>query len=568
MEWMEGCLPPMDLGSVMLPSGGMDFSAGASLHQRAIERILTEPVHEGGEGGVTRWDNFNAVAGHHIHCIRTGAETMEEAREAAWGWALSQMVPPWPRARFESEWQGLLAKDVREKGEIEPEPVVNMGLPETPPEARTKGIETVETVEDLLGWAVEKRSSLNPAPRIDLVQDMIVAGQRHLLVSEGGAGKTFMCMDLALKLTAARSDRAPLYWMGQAITDEAHDGIVVMFTAEDNQDALDRRWKQIDPDMTLRKLAGDRLIVIPMDNIGGSFPLVMNKPHTGEPVATPAWAKFVRLMQELARRGRRIRCVIIDTLNSTLHGEESSAEVIAQYMRALAPITADLGAALIITHHVRKMQGDRKVADGDAMLEAIRGSAAIKDNVRVAIGIWRAPDYKRRLRMMGLPERDKSLYCAELVKANEPLYRGTKYLLRQETGLLEDCTTALARCIDMVAVQRRAWAVFAIGNYADQGMFFCKTGSNGAWEQRGKLHPMLLEMKMAEYREYFEQLVLDGFLIKREVGKKGSTDTWYDLPENKDVDRLKKEDGTSADIIKWDEWEIGQDGVSIEKRIG
>ena len=555
MEWMEGCLPS---GAVALPlwdgSGPMDFSAGAGIDFNRIGAALTTDVHAGGTDGATRWDTFNAVAGHHIHCIRTGVETVEEARERTWGWVLEHMKPAWERQRFDAEWQGLLNHDVRDKGEIVPVEQ-GFGLPAAPEEiAGRKGIEPLETIEDMLSWAVAKRSSLEPAPRIDLVQDMIVAGQRHLLVSEGGAGKTFLCMDLMLKIAASRADYPTLFWLGQPLTEETHDATVVMFTAEDNQAALDRRWKQIDPDFKLRARAGDRLIVIPMDNIGGSFPLVMRKPHGGGDVqVTPEWAKMVRILHGLAAHGHKVKCVVIDTLNSTLHGEESSAEVIAQYMRALAPVTADLGAALIITHHVRKQQADRRVQDADAMLDAIRGSAAIKDNVRVAIGIWRTPDWQKRMRMMGLPPRDKHLYCAEIVKANEPMYPGTKYLLRTNGGLLDDCTKSLASAVDTVELEMKLWIRFAIEQYAEQGFFFTKGGDgSGIWIMKHLLHPMFhTGVTRDELMAVVDKMLRDRVIQTRKVDKAGSLKAvFFDLADAPD-ERIASEKGSQIEPLEY-----------------
>ena len=316
----------------------------------------------------------------------------------------------------------------------------------------------------------------------------------------------------------------------------------------------------------MRRQAGDRLIVIPMDNIGGSFPLVVRKSFGGDVMASPEWAKMVSILYALVARGEEISCVTIDTMNSTLHGEESSAEVIAQYMRALAPVTAELGAALMITHHVRKAKDDRRVSDADAMLDAIRGSAAIKDNVRVAIGIWRAPDYAKRLAMLGKPVRDKALYCAEVVKANEPMFSGTKFLLRQDSGLLDDVSRALASAVDTVALMRRVWLLFAIEEYAKQGIFFNKRGEgSGVYEMQHLLHPILQEMTRQEMLDMVNDMLRRKLIITRKVaGGSGSNKAvWFDLPDGDDEQEAAPK-GSKPEAVKYEEWAYDSSSMSVE----
>jgi len=572
MEWMDGEMPIM----VQLPVAGpgmMDFSAGAGMDPHGLATAMTVPVLEGGSDDRNRWSVFNQVAGHYIHCARLGSMSLEEAKGAVHGWMLAQMSPPWPEPRFETEWAALLNKDVAAKGPMAPAGGVAgaaqaFGLPE--PMIHAAGIEKIETVEDMLSWAAARRSSDSPKPRVDLVTDMIVAGQRHLLVAEGGAGKTFLSMDLALKVASSSPEYPTAFWLGQMVSPEAHDATAIMFTAEDNQDALDRRWHRIDPGMKLRRRAGERLIVIPMDNIGGSFPLVMNKPHGGGAVmATPEWARMVSVLYALRDSGRKVGLVIIDTLNATLHGEESSAEIIAQYMRALAPVTAELGAALVITHHVRKVKDDRKVTDAEGMLDAIRGSAAIKDNVRVAIGIWRAPDYKRRLRLMGLPEEDKRLYCAEVVKSNEPMYRGTKYLLRQDTGLLEDISISLAQQVDVVEVERMAWLHAAITAYAErEDWWFVKSsGAHSLFEKRALLPEILRELTRKELIDLADRMLNAGILVHCYVNNASTkTASYLDTNERRNQSRRMEKGDKSVQQIDWSRWWFNQGNMTVEER--
>src|SRR3546814_20793929 len=83
-------------------------------------------------------------------------------------------------------------------------------------------------------------------------------------------------------------------------------------------------------------------------------------------------------------RGGWVSAVIVDTLNATLHGEENSAAVIQEYVRAIAPICGELGAAFVVTHHIRK-QGKEPIRDMDDIdrKSVVRGK---RESVRVTLG--------------------------------------------------------------------------------------------------------------------------------------------------------------------------------------
>ena len=490
--------------------------------------------------------------------------TLENAKELARCWVETHMVPPWPAARFESEWRGLLNADLRNHGPMPEDaptaPAQAQDMPQFEQNEIVERIgakyEPIESVEDLLSWDVDDRSDENPTARIDLVENLIVAGQPHIFVAEGGAGKTMLALDLGLKIAASARSEGQLFWMGQPITREAAGASVVMFTAEDNQAALNRRWAKIDPGKRLRKLAKGHLIVVPMQNTG-QFKL--NTRDKNDSVApTREWANRLKLLAEMQQRGHNIRLVVIDTLNTTLNGDESSSADISDYMSMITELTSKLGAAVIIVHHVRKPTGKdprNRITDGDDMLDAIRGSAAIKDNVRVAIGIWRAPDYRKKLPMMGLPAREKTLYCAEIVKCNEPMMEGTRFLLKNpDSGLLEDVTIALRGSIDMLSIRQRAWIRFAVAHYAERGLFFSKTGRSGVHEQRARFHPDVQKMTKPEMWEMFEAMVDSRVLIKRGVEGLGNMESWYDVREAVDEVREVKEKGTAVPTIDYREW--------------
>src|SRR3546814_9069363 len=59
----------------------------------------------------------------------------------------------------------------------------------------------ITSTDELLAWQVRPEdAAAGPLRRRYLIDGLILAGKRHLLVAEGGAGKTYLCMDMALRL--------------------------------------------------------------------------------------------------------------------------------------------------------------------------------------------------------------------------------------------------------------------------------------------------------------------------------------------------------------------------------
>ena len=509
-------LPALTFGA----GGGMDFSGAAGKSISTVATALTQEVREGGDE-TNRWGEFSKVGGHHIHLARQGLQTLEEAFDKTQGWVMANMVPAWPEARMRTEFSGLLKADIANHGVIVP-------VPE--PTAVMVDGESINSTADLLSWAVHLRSSNSPPTRKILVDGLIFAGKRHMLVAEGGAGKTFLCMDLALKLAAVGPDK-PLKWIGQTIRPEAHGGTVIIMTGEDDLDELDIRWNAIDPDGRLRGAAGARLIALPLDNLGGAFPLVSQHPATREAIASAKWVALYQAMRGVVDAGGRVSAVIIDTLNSTLHGEENSAMVIGEYIRAVAPICGELKAALIVTHHVRKA-GAEPIRTIEDMRDAIRGSTALPNAMRLVIGVWAAHDYERRMKAMHLKPARATLFRAGVVKANMPeALREPKTLMRDKAGLLEDVSAqdTLSRGANREA---RTWLAWAVREAADVKAPFARSGQNGVFARRHQLPTLFHHMSRdGDVTTLIDAMLNEGELISKPLADGGKGHIYLDVPE-------------------------------------
>ena len=510
------------------------------LHTPAVE-MLTVDVAAGGEG-TTRWSAFNGVAGHYIHTARIGKMTLDAARLATYGWMQAHMNPPWPEARFDTEWLGLLRNDIHNNGPM-PEP-------EKP---------ILEEGKGLAVWAAH-RWSLSPRPeRQFLVQNWLQAAKHQLLVAEGGAGKTFMVLDLALKITARREGDT---WCGMPVM---RKGAVVILTTEDDKDELHIRLADMDADGSRRREAGDDLIILPSINSGGAFALVERDPKTQESKPSRKWLEFFALLRQIPN----LQLVVIDTLNSVLHGEENSATVINEFIRVASQVGGELGAALIVIHHIKK-QGDEPIRNAEQMASQVRGSSALLGAFRGAIGVWHAADYDRRMKGMGLVPRRKHLWKAAIIKANNPEMLDTeRTLLRTEIGTLIDVTDK-DKFNDVNYLERQAWLVAAVTLAARAGHPYSIEGKNaksGLYRRRGELPTILRSIGPGEFAHLVDDMLLQKVLAAA-AARGGKEKKWLDIPTGPiATDEAGAEINSGAyDPQSWEEFEYDKDSRTVIRK--
>lgn len=526
-------------------TGGMDFSAGAGLSPGdAVATALTTPIHEGGAEDRNRWSEFSRVAGHHIHCARAGHYDVGEAARLTYGWMLSAMKPPWADARFEQEFRGVLDHDVKEKGAIKPPPVSPAELPDD-----RRGFRE---------WDVSHTIGVKPNPRRFLVKGLMQAGVVHTLAADGGAGKTFMCLDLGLRL-AASGGGLTTKWMGADINAEhVQGGTVIMMTAEDDKDEVHIRLNDIDPSGDLRKAAAGRFRTIPLVDVGGAFPIVAHGPG-GEPLASSKWRWTLEQFDQIIEDGGRIVAVIIDTLASTLHGEENRSNVITEYLTEASRLCGRYGASVIVTHHIRKQGKDQPIESAEDMKMAVRGSGAIMGSSRVVWGLWHASDYQSRLKMLDEEPKPGVCYQFAVLKANNPqMETGTRVLMRSPTGLLEDVTLIIGRVEESRRLRRLAWIVHVVGEAAKERKPFCKTGQHGFHQRRGELPHDLQHVSKHDFEK--DGGLVDQLIKSKIPGKKivsammvKPQQTALDVPGGRVAEGQGYRDPGSLMNVKWDD---------------
>lgn len=494
------------------------FDFGPTKNNRPdIAQTLTQEIHEGGEDR-NRWSEFNRVAGFNIALARQGMQTLDTAREATEGWMLSKMVPPWPQARFAGEWHKLLGVDVGRHGAM-PHPLVIAGdqTVRVGRGGQEGGVSSrVDPSLGLRGWAAHRWTQGEPPVRRFVVDGLIIDSKPHLLVAEGGAGKTFAALDLALKIAGGTPEEG-LLWFGQPVREF---GTTVILTTEDDAEELHIRIAEMDA-AGRRFRAGDQFIVFPAVNAGGAFTLAEKGPM-GRVAASPQWVAFLREMQQLAP----VRLVVVDTLNTTLHGEENSATVVNEYARVLQPVCGALGAALIVTHHIRKQDPRVPIKSLDDMAAAVRGSTALSGAFRAVIGIWHTHDWGKRLQVMGITPEPKKLWRMGVLKANNPqMIRGIRYLLRDDNGLLQDVTSQATAGVVMktkdAKTEKLDYLVAAIKAAAAGGKPYQSVRKDaslhGLYPRRRELPPCLREDGPLALFKLVESLVGAGRVVVVDV---------------------------------------------------
>lgn len=300
---------------------------------------------------------------------------------------------------------------------------------------------------DLRAWTA--RAYRGDAKPIEwLCEGTIPLGAPVLFASMGGLGKSFMAIDLGLEIAVgvvSRVKRRSV--LGGPVV---QSGSAVILSAEDGRESIHRRLEKIDPERR-RDQNPDRLIIVPLPDIGGPKPLVANN---GKTLATTA--AFNALRRELAEIPD-LKLVVIDPLQAFVIADINADPAAGQFMwSAFAALCASTGATVIVAHHMRK-EGASSITTAEQAREAIRGSTALVDGARLTYALWKAGgeegrDMCARLDVDYAPER---IAFGAVVKANDEASRDIQTYVRQESGLLTDATDRASIISEVRAVTPR-----------------------------------------------------------------------------------------------------------------
>ena len=287
-----------------------------------------------------------------------------------------------------------------------------------------------------------------------LIGDTMPLGVPVVFAAAGDSGKGMMTLDLAMKV--ASGDGMQNAFGGMV----SQHGTAIILSAEDDRDELHRRISRLDP---LNKRSGydHDLIVVPLPNEGGVFPIMMKVDNT---YATSS--EFEKIYEEMLEI-EDLALVVVDPMASFVHADVNADPAAgAAFMGLLAQISTETGATVIVNHHMAKIRDKEPITTPEEARNLIRGTSAIVDGVRSAFAVWQvdASLAKSRCTELNIKYTRNAVFDGAVVKSNGPANREIRHFVRNpDTGLLEDRTVDLRSSRQVTAqVKSREDYLFAL----------------------------------------------------------------------------------------------------------
>lgn len=530
-------------------------------HDRFVE-ISSTVIHAGGNDADSRFRRFSEYTGHMIQLARVGKMSVKEAYDSVEVWNQERMSPPWPAQRVIQEFGALLERDKKNN-------------PDAWAALEPKQVETA-SAQTLEEWTVRKFIARKqfigaPPPVAYIVDNFLIENEVHALVADGGVGKTYMALDLAIRCAIGEGDS----FLGFKVMRKA---AVIMLTVEDTKDDIHRRIYNIDRSGDLLTRTEDRLYVIPVrQEIRGGLTLV-EKDQRGNHKPSKAWEFLVEKFKTVKEDHPGMPVVvIIDTYSATHHGDENTSIGTNEWFRA-AGLLSDLNAAVLVTHHIRKTDPDQEIKTVSDFRGLVRGSSAFINNCRAVFGVWEMPNQKQLKKESGA-EDEAVLYNFGMIKANgsmdwsgrsNPKYPEPIITLRRrgDGALIYDALIHSSRLSigakvkarhEAAAIQLLAAVHKAVELYADASVPL--TGKNLTRELKEYLPPEVHDVVNAR------QLIEDGLadavrqrkLVRVPVKVRGKTIDIYDVPTGRYALHELSEKAEFSTYINWENYVYDQE---------
>jgi hypothetical protein len=372
-----------------------------------------------------------------------------------------------------------------------------------------------------------------PPPPIEwLVDGSIPLGVPVLLAAMGGVGKSFITLQLGLRVATPPIEKP------EGIADQFYNlntlvrpilggpvvahGKAVIFTAEDNKNVVHRRIVAIDPEGRRT----DDLKVIPLPSAGGPLPLFV---QDRDGTRTTAGWDMIRA-QLLSTTG--LRLIVFDPLAAFAQVPLDADSPACQFvMTTFAQLAEETGATVIVSHHMRKANNGKTPQTPAEAREAIRGSTALVDGVRLAYALWPVDtdEGEKVCKDLGLPIDAKRVVKGAIVKTNEIDGKIATYV-RSDGGLLVDRTS------DILNVRNNRSELLSLLEadlawHAEDEMPLQHTGKgSGVYECRECLHPNLSGLGRDHLQGLCKELIDSGRIVKCRAQNSTSA-VWLDVPD-------------------------------------
>ena len=301
------------------------------------------------------------------------------------------------------------------------------------------------------------------------------------------------------------------------------EGTTVLITSEDDAGEIDRRLASLDDRQERLSVKGERLIIVPLPSAGG--PLAFWKQDKTGLVTTDDFKRLEGQLHEMPE----LALVTFDPLASFAHVPINEDPMAGQYVcSSMAALASQTGATVLTAHHMRKSL--KPVTTLAEAREAIRGSTALVDGLRLVYAMWPAEEDKARriCKELGTAyETDKVVYGG-VVKANGAARRIMSTYVRNDFGLLVDKTARLGTSAPAQGDLLTALTI-AVENAAADGQPFTKTGETGLYKQKTRLPSELSGLSRAKL-EGLVDTALERKDIVAAIAKGSTTVKWLDVP--------------------------------------
>lgn len=308
MQPMPGLPEPAQSQLPVLAGGMMDFSPRFDTATVALSR----DIDEGGTDR-TRWGEFSKVAGLKINEARAGRITLEAAYNDIGGWVLAHMNPPWPAARINQEFAGLLNKDIETHGAM--------------PQIAPPWSHVANDVDLPFIHSANIEAPLTNAWR---VRNLLPAEGLAAIYGSPGAGKSFLALDIAQRIAG-----------GMPVDGRAVKQAPTIYIAAEGASGVKRRvvaWRR-------------------HHGIEGEFPFALIPCPVDLLNPNADLRRLIdRIQREIPRLGASPGAIFVDTLAATFAGGDENTNAMVAYVNNLAALRDAFGALIVVVHHRPKDQ--------------------------------------------------------------------------------------------------------------------------------------------------------------------------------------------------------------------
>ncbi|MGL3605762.1 AAA family ATPase [Rhizobium sp. G187] len=372
---------------------------------------------------------------------------------------------------------------------------------------------------DIFAWKASRFAG-EPEPVEYLVDGVIESGIPGMIAAMGEVGKSYSLLELSRRIAFGSPRYAPPIFGGQVV----QEGTAVFLTGEDDQKAMHRRIASLDPDGERFTAKGDKLLVIPMPSAVGAIEPFWRQDKQRGLVPTDAWARFVGQLADI----RDLRSVVIDPLQLFAAIPLNEDPAAGQFVCGqVATVAAQLKTNIFFAHHMKK--SGREIQNLSDARDAVRGTTALVDGVRLAYGLWYGEQDKARktCKTLGLEYAPNRIVMGGVIKANGAARRILSTYARNDFGLLIDKTAGLGSSAPDQG-DLRAALVIAVEAAAVSGQPFTKTGATGLYAMRERLPEELKSLARHKLEGLAAEAISSGAIVLCLAG--GTVAKWLDVP--------------------------------------